>query len=93
MTEHVKKHGFSLETTAQHLKWVNPLVYENQIFVDSNGKPTYICDWSQEIPTFKTSGNPSNPENFNNYADWSKDIGDGIITPCSDSWAKHYYKI
>lgn len=92
-SNHIKKYGFSPETTAQHLQWVNPLVYNKQIFVDKDGKPTYICDWSQEIPTFKTSGNPHNPYNFQSYSDWSKDTGDGVITPCSNSWAKHYYKL
>src|SRR5688572_32394220 len=43
--EHIKKYGFGDETSAQHLKWVNPLVYEKQIFVDPEGPPTYICDW------------------------------------------------
>lgn len=88
--DHIRKYGFSEETTAQHLKWVNPLVYENQIFVDPSGPATYICDWSQEIPTFKTSGDPNNPNNFNNYSTHSQDKGDGIITPCNESWANHY---
>ena len=90
--DHIKKFGFSNETTAQHLQWVNPLVYGNDIFVDPKGKPTYLCDWSQEISTFKTSGDPNNPHNFSNYEAWSRDEGDGIITPCSESWAEHYYK-
>ena len=92
-SSHVKQYGFSDETTAQHLKWVNPLVYEKKIFADPLGIPTYICDWSQEIPTFKTSGEPNNPNNFLNYSNWSQDKGDGIITPCSQSWAEHYYDI
>jgi len=91
--DHVLKHGFSPETTAQHLQWVNPLVYGKEIFVDPSGPATYICDWSQEIPTFKTSGDPNNPNNFNNYTNWSKDSGDRIITPCSESWANHYRRI
>jgi len=90
---HVKTHGFFNESVAQHHKWLNPLVYDKEIFVDPDGVPTYICDWSQEIPTFKTSGNPGHPDNFNNYASYSQDIGDGIITPTSKSWAEHYYKL
>lgn len=93
MKDHVIKYGFSPETTAQHLQWVNPLVYEKKIFVDPQGPPTYICDWSQEIPTFKTSGDPNNPNNFQNYSNWSKDKGDGIITPCNESWGNHYRHI
>lgn len=91
--DHVKEKGFSSETTAQHLQWVNPLILSKQIFVDPEGQPTYICDWSQEIGTFKTSGDPNNPNNFNNYSNWSKDSGDAIITPCSESWANHYRRI
>lgn len=90
---HLKQYGFSLETTAQHLQWIDPLITSNQIIADPDGKPTYICDWSQDIPTFKTSGNPNNPQNFKNYSDWSKDKGDGIITPCTNGWAEHYYKL
>lgn len=93
MSTHLRKYGFSSETTAQHLQWVNPLVTEHQIFVDPSGPATYICDWSQGIPTFKTSGDPNNPNNFTNYSNWSKDSGDGIITPCSESWGKHYCRI
>lgn len=89
---HIKEYGFSPETTAQHLQWLHPLIHEGQIFVDAEGPATYICDWGQEIPTFKTSGNPHNPENFNNYAQWSQDKGDGIITPCHPNLALRYYK-
>lgn len=92
-TSSIKEHGFSDETTAQHLKWLNPLVSESQIFADPNGIPTYICDWSQEISTFKTSGDPNNPNNFLNYEMWSQDKGDGIITPCSQELAEYYYSI
>lgn len=89
----VRKYGFSSETTAQHLQWLNPLVQQKQIFVDPNGPATYICDWSQEIGTFKTSGDPNNPNNFINYANWSQDSGDKIITPCGESWANHYRRL
>ena len=81
--DHIREFGFSSETTAQHLQWVNPLVYHKEIFVDPEGKPTYICDWSQQIPTFKTSGDPHNPSNFDNYTSNSQDHGDNIISPCS----------
>lgn len=90
---HVKQYGYGIESVAQHHKWINPLVYEKQIFVDPDGVPTYMCDWSQEIGTFKTSGDPHNPNNFRNYESWSRDIGDGIITPCSQSWADHCCRI
>lgn len=73
--------GYSSETTAQHLQWVNPLVYENKILVDEDGIPTLIYNWNDNYPTFKTSGDPHNPNNFNNYRSFSTDHGDKIITP------------
>lgn len=93
---HVKEYGFGVETSAQHHKWLQPLIDKGEIFVDPEGKPTYICDWSQEIKTFKTSGDPNNPNNFKNYDSWSSQnnaMDDGIITPVSKSWAEHYCKI
>lgn len=89
---HIKKYGFGDESVAQHHQWLRPLEAERQILADPDGIPTYICDWSQEISTYKTSGNPSNPQNFETYASYSKDIGDGIITPCSEAQAKRYCK-
>jgi len=90
-TSHIKEYGFTSETTAQHKKWVDALVTNKQIKVDPDGKPTYLCDWSQEIGTFKTSGDPNNPNNFQNYSNWSQDIGDGIITPVAAANVKKYY--
>jgi hypothetical protein len=79
---HVDKHGFHDNTTAQHLKWVDPLVQEQEIFVDPSGTPTLIYNWGDVgIPTFKTSGNAGDPNNFNNYRKFSTDHGDRIITP------------
>lgn len=90
--EHVKEYKFGIENVAQHHKWLNPLITNKEIFVD-DAKPTYICDWSQEISTYKTSGNPHHPDNFKNYETYSQDIGDSIITPCSKTWADHYRKL
>jgi hypothetical protein len=91
--EHVRQAGFGLETTAQHHQWLMPLAYKGEVYVDPEGKPTYICDWGQDIPTFKTSGDPNHPENFLNYEKHSTDKGDGIITPCSENLANRYYRL
>lgn len=90
--DHILKYGFSDKTTEQHLQWVHPLIEQNEICADPEGKSTLIYDWSQEISVFKTSGNPKNPENFNNYRKASNDHGDGIITPISTRDAERYYK-
>lgn len=80
--------GYSLTTTDQHLQWYYPL--GNDIFIDPEGKPTLIYNWGDDIPTFKTSGDCSNPNNFNNYRNFSNDHGDQIITPHDVS---EYYKL
>lgn len=90
-TKHVRDYGFSPVTTEQHLRWVNPLVSKNQIFVDENGSPTLIYNWGDSFHTFKTSGDFHNPNNFHNYRTSSKDHGDRIITPDPD--ADKYYQL
>lgn len=91
---HIKEHGYSLETTAQHLQWVNPLVYEEGIFVDENGPATLIYNWGDtDIATFKTSGDAGNPNNFDNYRSFSRDHGDGLIIPWTKESVQQYYNL
>lgn len=86
----IEKYGFRETTGDQHLEWVEPLVYGSKILVDSNGKSTYIYNWGDDYEAWKTSGDGSNPENFNNYRKYSKDYGDGIISPSNK---EDYYKL
>lgn len=91
---HLKEHKYSLETTAQHLQWLNPLVEQGKILVDPNGAPTLIYNWGDvNIPTFKTSGDPHNPGNFNNYRNFSRNHGDRILTPWPPEYAQEYYNL
>lgn len=91
--QHIKKYGFSDTTTEQHLQWVNPLIKEEKILVDPEGVPTLIYDWSHPMPTFKTSGDCHNPNNFNNYRQHSQQFGDGILSPLPMNTIKKYYNI
>ena len=80
--QHIRNFGYSLETTAQHLQWVQPLVSAGLILSDPEGIPTLIYNWGDtDIPTFKTSGNPGHIYNFENYRNFSQDHGDQILTP------------
>lgn len=89
---HIIKYGFSDKTTEQHLQWVNPLVENNQLFVDPGGLPTLIYNWGdRDIPTYKTSGDFQNPNNFSNVRNNSQDHGDGILTPNFD--LEKYYNL
>lgn len=90
--QHIRNFGYSLETTAQHLQWVNPLITSNLILSDPEGKPTLVYNWGDtDIPTFKTSGNPNEPRNFRNYRDFSQDHGDQILTPWAKAEVEQYY--
>jgi len=91
--DHLYGYGYSDETTAQHLKWVNPLVYEKKILVDEHGPATLIYNWGPDVPTFKTSGDPNNPHNFSNYRNFSVDNGDRVITPLSPEELQPYYNV
>jgi hypothetical protein len=92
--EHIRKHGFSLVTTEQHLQWLNPLIASKEIFVDENGPSTLIYDWGDnQVLTYKTSGDFHNPLNFSNCRHNSKDHGDRVITPWEDDRVKQYYNL
>lgn len=92
--KHIRKYGYSDTTTDQHLQWVNPLVYEQLIKVDEDGKPTLIYNWGDtDIPTFKTSGNAGHPNNFKNYRDFSRDHGDQVLTPWAKEDVQKYYDL
>lgn len=91
--DHILKYGFADNTTEQHLQWVHPLIESGEIFCDPDGESTLIYDWSQEIPTYKTSGDFHNPKNFENCRAHSDDHGDGIITPATPREVSKYYKM
>lgn len=91
--QHIRNFGYSDETTAQHMQWVQPLVSSNMILSDEEGKPTLIYNWGDHIPTFKTSGDPHNKSNFKNYRNFSQDHGDQILIPWSKAEVEEYYKI
>lgn len=90
--EHIQQYGFKDTTSDQHLAWVHPLVDHKQIFEDTKGPATMCYNWGDPFPTFKTSGDPRNPSNFNNYRRHSMDHGDGIVTPMSRNEAEKYYQ-
>lgn len=81
--EHILKYGFKDSTVDQHMGWLQPLIDSGDIYLDPHGKSTLVYTWGDTIPVYKTSGDPHNPHNFSNYKNFSKDEGDGIITPLS----------
>lgn len=92
--EHIQKWGYGIETAAQHLKWVEPLSLEGEIWEDPNGIPTLLYNWNAVGSTvFKTSGDPNNPLNFNNYHTHSRDFPEGPIKPISPEQLQQYFNL
>lgn len=88
---HIFEHGYSDTTSDQHMKWLSAL--EDKIFVDPSGIPTLVYNWGdKDIPTFKTSGNPDNPQNFDNYRNFSQEHGDLILSPIPAEDMHIYYQ-
>lgn len=81
---HLRVSGYWDENVRVHHKWLDPLIDTKMIFVDDEGESTFVYDWSQDIETYKTSGNPSLPTNFQDYDKNSYDYGDNQITPADD---------
>ncbi len=90
---HVKKYKFSDTTTEQHLTWVDPLVKNNKMLIDREGIPTLIYNWGDNFPTWKTSGDSKNPNNFQNYERFSQDHGDRIVFPINNQEAGYFYNL
>lgn len=90
-SEHVREYGYKLTNSNSHYTWLLPLLDQGELFVDPEGEPTFIYDWSGLIPAFKTSGDTDTLQNFYNYDQYSTDHGDQIITPGSAEYIQNYY--
>lgn len=91
-TPFLRKYGYKDTTSDQHLSWVEELIKQREIYVDPEGWPTLIYDWGGDNPAFKTSGDPNNPYNFDNYHTFSQEHGDWLITPWPREKLDKYYQ-
>lgn len=89
--KHLAEYGYGNENVSLHHQWLQPLIDSNEIFVDENGTPTFIYDWSGKIPIWKTSGDSDIIGTFKKYESFSKEHGDKIITPIPNEQLKKYY--
>lgn len=94
---YIKERGYGSGTADAHLHWYGDLRANDDLFVDPEGYPTFLYDWSNRIPAYKVSGDPVNPENFENCTKHSQDIGSGVLTPISREelaeYEPNYYKL
>jgi hypothetical protein len=93
ITKYLKEKGFKLTAVDYHDGWLQDAKSNGLLYVDPEGEPTFIYDWSGEFRVHKISGDMFNPDNFGNHISQSSDNGDKIITPWSDNRIKSYYKI
>lgn len=90
--EHIERYGYGLETSAQHLTWVDPLARDKELFSNPEGIPTLAYNWNgMGEQVFKTSGDPNNPDNFKNYHNYSQDYGAGVLKPVPREVIEVYY--
>jgi len=88
---HVLEHLYSKASIKHHLKWLNPLLEDNQIFVNPDGVSTLIYNWGDDWQTYKLSGKQQDTlGNYQMGQVLSKDMGKGILIPSEDN--SYYYK-
>lgn len=85
---HLKQHGYYDKNVTYHNKWLLPLLSDD-IFVDPDGPPTFIYDWSGQLPVYKMSSKPDTNEHYAISQQRENDYGSGITHPISK---EEYYK-
>ncbi len=86
----VREVGYRDSTTTQFHDIINYLGYNDKLLV-KEAPSTFIYTWGERIPTYKTSGS-DHETNFQDYAKFSNDHGDGKIIPMPLSIVEKFYK-
>jgi dUTPase len=82
---HVADKGFETGQATAHMAWLKPLWQNGKLFVDPEGMPTFIYDWSDHSQVHHISGDGKNDAStFANHKAASQDHGDMIIEPWTD---------
>lgn len=86
--------GFLKNSVKFHDGWLHPLIKSGKIFVDSEGIPTFVYDWSGEHPAFKLSGRGTDDDkNYQDARAFKGQENDGILTPLSHKQLQKYYDL
>lgn len=92
--DHVYKWKFFENSVKYHDKWLLPLIQENKIFVDKDGKSSWIYTWGENIPTYKMSGKEDSKANYLSSQQLQNDTGNGKkLIPLSDKEMQYYYNL
>ena len=91
-------YGYAPVSIKYHQQWLDPLIAQNKILVDSNGKSTLIYNWGDNTQghdswnIYKMSGSgEDNQNNFEAHKRSSLDMGTGTLIPTGDN--SSYYKL
>jgi len=79
----LKSTGYEMDSAKYNWKWYYGLKDSDNLFIDPEGVPTFMYDWSGRIPVWKISGDPENPNNYSNHDLNSVDLGEEILYPIS----------
>jgi hypothetical protein len=89
----IREQKFFDESDKHHYSWVRFCEKNAELFNDEHGAKTLAYTWGNtEQAVYKTSGNCKNPNNFENYRNFSVDHGDNIITPHSTEQLNELFK-
>lgn len=91
---YLDRHTFLDNSVKYHDGWLLPLIQNDLISVEKDGKPGWVYTWGESIPTYKMSGREDTKGNFISSQQLQNDTGNGKdLVPLTDKEMNHYYNI
>jgi hypothetical protein len=90
--QYVKGEGFHKQPCTYHQKWLDVLSARKQLFVDVEGVPTLMYNWSENHGNHKISGMGDSESNFEAHRKWETSYSpDGILRAASPGIVQYFY--
>ena len=90
--KYLSQEGYHSKVVTYHQKWIDVLVKRKQLFVDSDGEPTLLYNWSENHGNHKISGGADDEFNFEAHRKWETTyLASEILSPCSETEAQYFY--
>ena len=84
--EWLEQYGYAPVSVKYHQQWLDPLIEQDKILIDPEGKSTLIYNWGDTWDTYKMSGSGEDTQqNFLQHKRRSIDMGQGFLTPIKDN--------
>lgn len=92
--QYISSEGFYKKSVSYHQKWIDTLTARKQMFVDSDGTPTLMYNWSENHGNHKISGGADDEINFEAHRKWETNyIKDGVLRPAQESEVGYFYSM